>query len=90
MKPEVVEQKIKIPEINGGEDILIVHVGTEDRPAGPQDIKNIQELLTLASKNNALTIVTHHAISFSIIKRKWLEKVVVGADIDIETNITKI
>jgi hypothetical protein len=50
--------------------ILIVKVGNDDRPASDSDIKNVSDCLEEGFKNLPtipFTIVTHHAIDFSIV-----------------------
>lgn len=44
--------------------IKIVKVGNEDRPAGPQDLGNVQAQLAQVANDPNLTLVTHHAIDF--------------------------
>lgn len=41
--------------------VKIVKVGTEERPASPMDIANVQEQLQATSNDPNLVIVTHHA-----------------------------
>lgn len=45
--------------------IKIVKVGTEERPASPQDIANVQQQLTSTSNDPNLVIVTHHAFDLN-------------------------
>lgn len=45
--------------------ILIVKLGTDDRPATEEDIKDMEESLLRAFKNGVL--VTHHAVQFEIL-----------------------
>lgn len=40
--------------------IKIVKVGSETRPAGPQDIANVQAQLAMTANDPNLTLVTHH------------------------------
>ena len=73
--------KKKISEISAipinqlKDSILVVKVGTDDRPAGPADITSVQEVLKDYLddlKGNYKVIVTHHAIDFSYIGIKGL------------------
>lgn len=71
-------KKVKIPRLD--EDVvLICKVGSEERPAGEEDIKAIQLLLAQASVDGSLTFVTHHAIKFETIPKKALKNIFVGA-----------
>jgi hypothetical protein len=61
----------KFPDIEG--KFLLVRVGTEDRPASDQDIKDIEEKLNgLLSANdvNCLVFVTHHAVEVEVIEKQ--------------------
>jgi len=69
-------KKVKIPKIKDDE-ILVVKVGTDERPSGPDDLKAIQMLLTQASLDKSLCLVTHHAVEFVTIKRSLLKKGIV-------------
>ena len=73
-------KKINIPTYSKDE-ILVVKVGTDERPASEDDIKEIQLLLAQAAANKSLCIVTHHAIDFVKIKRNCLQKVISHNDI---------
>ncbi len=41
--------------------VKVVKVGTEERPASPMDIANVQEQLQMTSNDPNLCLVTHHA-----------------------------
>ena len=45
--------------------IKICKVGTEQRPAGPQDLANVQQQLAATANDPNLTLVTHHAFDLS-------------------------
>jgi len=47
--------------------ILIVKVGSDERPAGPKDIKQVRKIIKKIIKGWDV-IVTHHAIEFDFIK----------------------
>jgi cupin superfamily acireductone dioxygenase involved in methionine salvage len=65
--------------IKDDQEILFVCVGTDERTAGPEDIKVTQEALNQVALDQSLTYVTHHAISFKIIKKKLFDNIeVVG------------
>jgi len=74
-------KKVKLPKITE-EDILVVKVGSEDRPASKEDIENVQTLLAQASKNQNIAIVTHNLIEFVVIKRALLKNVIVCSNVD--------
>lgn len=70
---------IKTKENNKKQNILIIKVGNEDRPAGPEDIKELQNALNKVALDPNLTLVTHHAISFKTIKKSLFDNIeVVG------------
>ena len=75
-KTSKVSKKVIIPKQE--EYITIVKVGSDERPAGIEDIKAIQEQLAQTANDPNLTIVTHHAISFDCIPRSTLENGVIG------------
>lgn len=50
----IVAERLIIP-------IKIVKVGSDERPAGPQDIANVQAQLAQTANDPNLTLVTHHA-----------------------------
>lgn len=61
------------------QEILFVCVGNDDRPAGPEDIKELQNALNKVALDPNLTLVTHHAISFKTIKKSLFDNIeVVG------------
>lgn len=63
------------------DSVLVVLVGSEDRPAGKEDIENIAEAFRKARKNKAHAIITHHALDFRFIPRSNLRSVVaIGND----------
>ena len=66
---------IQIPETKDDET-LIARVGTEDRPASSENIKEVQILLAEMKANPDLIMVTHHAIDFIAIKSKDLDNVI--------------
>ena len=60
-------------------EILIVCVGTDERPAGPEDIQETQKALNQVALDPNLTYVTHHAVAFKTIKKSLLDNIeVVG------------
>ncbi len=61
------------------QEILIMCIGTDERPAGPLDIETAKNDMNKVAIEPNLTIVTHHAIAFKTIKKKFLENIeVVG------------
>ena len=76
------KRKIDIPKITDN-DMLIVKVGTRDRPATVKDIKDVQQLLIKAREvqdclvQDQLTIVTHHAIEFITLNKQCLKNIIV-------------
>jgi len=65
--------------VDNEKEILIVKVGNDERPASQEDIDNVIAQFKKAGEDDdgAVTIVTHHAISFETIKRKFLKNVIV-------------
>lgn len=61
-----------VPKKESEDAILVVKVGSEERPASASDIKGIQEMLAMAEKDTDLTIITHHCIEFYSIPRSCL------------------
>jgi hypothetical protein len=47
------------------EEILLVNVGTDERPAGSKDIEDIAEVIGEVCNNPKSDLVTHHAVSFT-------------------------
>lgn len=66
-------KKIKIPEIDGEEEILVVRVGSDERPAGPKDLENMQKSLSQLRADDSLTLVTHHCVDFAVLKKKFFK-----------------
>lgn len=75
-KENKMKTKKTIPKVCNDE-VLIVKVGTDMRPAGTLDIEAIQMLLAQAKRDDATCIVTHHAVSFEKIKRSSLNNLLV-------------
>ena len=75
------ETSITIPATNEDE-LLIVKVGSEERPASDEDIEYIQKLLVKCRESNAGCLVTHHAVSFEVIKKSAISKIVAFPDKD--------
>jgi len=53
-------------------NVIVVKVGNNERPAGPEDIKNVKKQFKKLKKKNASLsdfdiFVTHHAIEISIV-----------------------
>ena len=49
--------------------LMIVKIGSDERPAGPEDIKKVEKYLKKFQKNGTAikdydVIVTHHAVEF--------------------------
>ena len=65
-------KKVKILKTKDDE-ILVCKVGSDERPAGKEDIKAMQLLLAQASLDKNLCIVTHHAIEFVTNKKSLLD-----------------
>jgi very-short-patch-repair endonuclease len=47
--------------------IRIVKIGNDDRPAGANDIANVQQQLAAVQNDPNLTLVTHHAFDYSFV-----------------------
>ena len=56
---------IKVDALTKG-GLLVIRVGSDDRPAGPTDILAMKELLQVAGADK-LTAVTHHAVDYFMI-----------------------
>ena len=54
---------VKMPTITDGE-LLIVKVGSDERPAGNKDIKNVATILKTVQEDPNLTIFSHHCLQF--------------------------
>jgi hypothetical protein len=65
--------KIEKPEVKEDET-LIIKVGTKDRPATEEDIKGVQLIFAQVKRDEKLTLITHHAIEFVVVKTKDLVK----------------
>lgn len=59
------------------DSILIVRVGTADRPAGIQDINDMIEKLhgLLSDFEGCKVLVTHHAVDFELLGTKGLKNI---------------
>lgn len=77
-KKQVIDKicKIEVPEVEEDE-ILVVRVGNENRPASQEDIDTVLQNLEFAkntTKNGEkVTLVTHHAINFVKVKKQNLD-----------------
>ena len=56
--------KIDMDDLSKGKTLLVVKVGTDDRPASEQDIENVQKSLLQILPKGSFCVVTHHAIDF--------------------------
>ena len=56
------------------DEVLIVNVGNENRPASQQDINDVQTAFSQIAIDNKLAFVTHHLVNFSVVKTKDLPK----------------
>jgi hypothetical protein len=54
--------------------VLVIKLGSDERPAGPQDIQETQDRIEAQEGVDWGCIVTHHAVSFSEIDRKSISK----------------
>jgi len=70
-------KKVKVPQIEPDE-VLIVKVGSSDRPATSDDIASVQLALEQVAQDPNCAFVTHHAISFEILPRRLFTKKVVS------------
>jgi len=75
----VTEQNIKTPlQIASVSDsIVVVRVGTDERPAAQEDIDYIKKEFSNAIKEGESVIFTHHAIDFVVIPKLLIGNVVV-------------
>ena len=66
-----------IPIYQLKDNILIVKVGNEDRPAGPDDITQVRNELTKILKDfeGCRVLVIHHAIDFQLLSTKGLKNI---------------
>ncbi len=67
--------EIEVVTKPSNEEILVVKVGNYERPASPDDIRNMQLLLAKVPSNKETTIVTHHAVKFEFFNKKYLENI---------------
>lgn len=49
----------------------LIRVGTKDHPATPDDIADMKALIQAAQKDNGLSLVTHHAVSFETVSTPY-------------------
>ena len=49
--------------MNENKHVIVIKIGSDERPAGTEDIKSVQESLMQVFKEPNLTIVTHHAFN---------------------------
>jgi hypothetical protein len=47
--------------------IRIFKIGSDDRPAGPKDIKDFQKMLKEVDKDPTRSIVTHHLVTSEVV-----------------------
>jgi len=68
--------KVEIPDV-GDDEILVVKVGSDERPAREEDITaildNLQQARSLRDNGEKVTVVTHHVIDFVKVKRQHLD-----------------
>jgi len=62
---------VKFPNLEEDET-LVVKVGNEERPASEENIQEVIEILEKVKENKNLEIVTHHVMSFVVVKTKDL------------------
>ncbi len=67
---------ITIPSCNEDE-VLVIKIGSEDRPASEDDLRSVQLLLASSKNNPSLSIVTHHCFTFDVVKKKDLDNAIV-------------
>ncbi len=78
-KKATVPKQVKyvIPEIKDEDFMLVVKVGSDERPAGINDLQSIADVLTRIQNDPSACLVTHHAVEFVAVPRKMLGKSVV-------------
>lgn len=76
-----IKKEFSIPETQEDE-ILFIKVGSEERLATAKDIQDIQLALAQAKVDGNLTIITHHAVNFIVLKKKLLDNIVVAGNLD--------
>ena len=59
-------------QLDGEDCVLVVKVGNEDRPAGPEDIKAIKNMLEQCTSEQPICLITHHAIEFVVVPRSLI------------------
>jgi hypothetical protein len=73
------DKEYKVPNTSDHDQVLIVTVGSEDRPASEKDITAIQEGLSQISEDKGLTFVTHHALHFQLLPRTAFDGEILAA-----------
>jgi hypothetical protein len=66
---------VSVPKV-ASDELLLVNVGSDERPASIEDIADIQKKLAECAVHPSKTLVTHHSINFSVINRHHLVELV--------------
>jgi len=69
--------KTKENKMKKEKQLMIVKVGTDDRPASAEDIETIRKSFEEMKKGENNTLITHHAINVVIIPVELIDNVVV-------------
>ena len=64
-----------ILEETGDEEVLIVKVGNNERPASPADLESVRKAMSQICEDGASTLVTHHAMKFEVVKKSNFKNV---------------
>lgn len=71
LEEELEKAKVKIDCGNGMRTVLLIKIGSNDRPATPQDIKDIVDVINAIPEKESeklLTLVGHHAITMEVME----------------------
>jgi len=63
------------------DDVLIVKVGSEERPASSEDVEEVRSAIdhVVHSRGKFKAIITHHCVDFVVLKKSALDNSLVGA-----------
>lgn len=68
---------MKVPKVDKGK-VLVVKVGSDEYPASPRDLQEVQVQLAQIAADPNLTLVTHHCIEFEVLEELPENVVVLG------------
>lgn len=69
-------KEIKLPRATK-DTVVVVRLGSDERPATSEDLERFQSVLSQAAKRKdvPLTIVSHHLVDFMVMKRTLLKDI---------------